>query len=533
LNAKVRYSANLGNTIMPWEVMTIAEARRQFISLAQQPGTNISALCRRFNISRKTGYQTLSRFRAAGKAALFDRSRRPKRSPMRTSTAMEQAVLAVRREHQTWGGRKIAAQLWGSGERSVPAPSTITAILTRHGQLESCRGREDQEFVDRLLFTKLRHDEIPLGSISENDRTLLIEQIDHGRRTDRRRAIAILASQFGLSNSIVCRRLNLAPATTRRYLRIFAEQGAAGVFARKTNPHRKFDNPKLKDALFSILHQPPRNFEINRTTWTMADLSRTLKKIGRPVGEDVIRIMIRAAGYRWRKARIVLTSNDPDFSERISRIRAILSVLGPDEVFFSIDEYGPFAIRTHSGRSLVGPGEQRLVPQWQQSRGSLIVTAAIELSSNQVTHFYSTKKNSGEMIRMMEVLVDQYQNRKTIYLSWDAASWHVSKELFKRIELHNNTVGSKGPIVDTAPLPARAQFLNVIESIFSGMARAIIQNSDYKSVDEAKVAVDRYFAERNAHFKLHPKRAGGKIWGNERTVAQFSESNNCKDPRFR
>jgi hypothetical protein len=243
--------------------------------------------------------------------------------------------------------------------------------------------------------------------------------------------------------------------------------------------------------------------------------------------------MIRSAGYRWRKARIVLTSNDPDFSEKISRIRAILALLSPDEAFFSIDEYGPFAIKTHSGRSLVGPGEQRLVPQWQQSRGSMIVTAAIELSSNQVTHFYSTKKNTSEMIRMMEVLVDQYQGRKKIYLSWDAASWHVSKELFKRIELHNNTVGSNGPIVDTAPLPARAQFLNVIESIFSGMARAIIHNSDYKSADEAKAAVDRYFSERNSHFKLHPKRAGRKIWGKERTVARFSESNNCKDPRFR
>lgn len=37
----------------------------------------------------------------------------------------------------------------------------------------------------------------------------------------------------------------------------------------------------------------------------------------------------------------------------------------------------------------------------------------------------------------------------------------------------------------TAPLPKRAQFLNVIESVFSGMARAVIQNSDYASVDEA------------------------------------------------
>ena len=65
------------------------------------------------------------------------------------------------------------------------------------------------------------------------------------------------------------------------------------------------------------------------------------------------------------------------------------------------------------------------------------------------------------------------------------------------------------------------------------MSRAIIHNSDYQSVDEAKGAIDLYFLERNQHFKDNPKRAGNKIWGKERVVVEFRESNNCKDPRYR
>ena len=65
------------------------------------------------------------------------------------------------------------------------------------------------------------------------------------------------------------------------------------------------------------------------------------------------------------------------------------------------------------------------------------------------------------------------------------------------------------------------------------MARAVIHNSNYGSVDEAKAAVDRYFCERNAFFKSNPRRAGGKLWGKEPAPAEFSESNNCKDPRLR
>jgi hypothetical protein len=77
------------------------------------------------------------------------------------------------------------------------------------------------------------------------------------------------------------------------------------------------------------------------------------------------------------------------------------------------------------GSRWVGPNEYYVVPQWQKSKGWLILTAALELSSNQVTHFYSRKKNTEEMIRMAGLLRSQYADRRRIYPSWDAASWHA------------------------------------------------------------------------------------------------------------
>src|SRR3546814_9352653 len=117
------------------------------------------------------------------------------------------------------------------------------------------------------------------------------------------------------------------------------------------------------------------------------------------------------------------------------------------------------------------------------------------------------------MIRMMDALLDRYADRRTLYLSWDAASWHVSKKLKQRITEHNATAEALGlPRVETAPLPSGAQFLNVIESVFSGMARAVIHNRDYLSVDDARAAIDRYFSNRNKQFQDKPKRAGNRNW---------------------
>lgn len=175
------------------------------------------------------------------------------------------------------------------------------------------------------------------------------------------------------------------------------------------------------------------------------------------------------------------------------------------------------------------------LPVWQKSRGRLILTAALELLSNQVTHFYSPKKNTDEMIKLLEVLLKQYKNEDRIFFSWDAASWHASKKLYEKV----NEVNSPGcreinktPIVKRAPFPSCAQFLNVIESIFSGMAKTIIHNSNYYSVEDCMVAIDRDFTERNQYFKENPRRAGNKLWGKEISRAELSESNNCKDPKY-
>ena len=232
----------------------------------------------------------------------------------------------------------------------------------------------------------------------------------------------------------------------------------------------------------------------------------------------------------------MLTSKDPEYKEKLSRIQSILSSLQSTERFFSIDEFGPSAVRTRPGRRLVAPGEFPSVTRHQESKGSITLTAALELSQNQVTHFYSARKNTGEMIRLLEVLLGNYKDCSKLFLSWDAASWHMSKLLYQRVEEVNDDVFREmhgTPLVELVPLPASAQFLNVIESVFSGMARAIIHNSDYGSVEEAQGAIDRYFRERNEYFRQHPQRAGKKIWGDELVPSKFDEAQNCKDPKWR
>ena len=91
---------------------------------AEQAGIPMKELCRRFGISRKTGYKWLERFRAGGREALGDRSRRPKRSPAQIAAALATQVIAVRLANPVWGGRKLRRRLQDLGHAQVPASTT-------------------------------------------------------------------------------------------------------------------------------------------------------------------------------------------------------------------------------------------------------------------------------------------------------------------------------------------------------------------------------------------------------------------------
>jgi transposase InsO family protein len=107
--------------------------RQEFLALAAQTGSNFSQLCRRFGISRKTGYKWQRRYRETGISGLIDQSRRPQHSPRLSQPTLEQQVLAVRDEYG-WGARKIKTCLERDGQGPV-AKSTVHKILRRHERL--------------------------------------------------------------------------------------------------------------------------------------------------------------------------------------------------------------------------------------------------------------------------------------------------------------------------------------------------------------------------------------------------------------
>lgn len=389
-------------------------------------------------------------------------------------------------------------------------------------------------------FSKVNFNKWRIRNISREDEKTLREWRLSNKRSKWERAVALLDLHGGGNITKISRKIERSCKTIKKWHDVYIDKGIKYLDLPRTRviPEQIIDNISLKkERIIKLIHESPSFHDINRTSWSLQTLAQAYDKIyDETISKSSISEYVRSEKYTFKKARTVLTSPDPEYRTKLKEITNILANLKPNEKFFSIDEFGPVAIKMRGGRTFTPEDQTRTIPQLQRSKGSLICTAALELSTNQITHFYSNKKNTAEMIKLLEILIDKYTTEERIFFSWDAASWHASKKLYEKVKEVNDPeyrYKHNTPFVRLAPLPSGAQFLNVIESVFSGMAKAVIHNSDYQTIDECKLAINRYFSERNQVFLENPKRAGKKIWGKEVVKAVFKDSNNCKDPKYR
>lgn len=203
---------------MPWKEMDAMSLRAEFVALAQQAGSNIRELCRRYHISSRTAYKWLRRYEQEGLPGLVDRSRRPKCIPRQTKAEMEAKVLEVRAE-TGWGGRKLARLLHNRGYVEVPHPNTITDILRRAGKLDEveCAKHEPLQRFERSQpnelwqmdfkghFATLNGRCHPLTVLDDHSRFCvgLKACTDETRRTVQGHLQAMFR-QYGLPKAILC-----------------------------------------------------------------------------------------------------------------------------------------------------------------------------------------------------------------------------------------------------------------------------------------------------------------------------------------
>jgi transposase len=164
--------------------------------------------------------------------------------------------------------------------------------------------------------------------------------------------------------SVAASEFNISTRTAAKWVRRFEQVGSDGLLDRSSRPHHsprclspERTDDECKAILVTLLHRPPSEHGINRTTWRLVDLHRIGAEQGLPISRARMHRMLKSTGYRWRKARTVLTSQDPEYAQKVKAIKEISVGLKDDDL----------AERARAGRVL----------RSQQLQGSYVLLSCV------------------------------------------------------------------------------------------------------------------------------------------------------------
>lgn len=125
---------------MPWKETCPMDQKVQMIGDWLRDEYTITELGEMYDVSRKTIYKWISRYKAEGPAGLEERTRAPESHPNAIPREIAKIIVATKLRHQKWGPKKVLAWLEKQhpGER-WPVASTVGEILKREGLVKSRR----------------------------------------------------------------------------------------------------------------------------------------------------------------------------------------------------------------------------------------------------------------------------------------------------------------------------------------------------------------------------------------------------------
>ena len=129
---------------MAWETYKVEEQRLQVVVAYLNGEVTMTALCKQYGISRKTGYKWVQRYQEHGKQGLQDLSRAPHNPHSHYDREIMDRAIDLKMIKNKWGPKKIA---WKLGEYypdvQWPSPTRLYQIFKEHHLVTSrkLRGR--------------------------------------------------------------------------------------------------------------------------------------------------------------------------------------------------------------------------------------------------------------------------------------------------------------------------------------------------------------------------------------------------------
>lgn len=366
----------------------------------------------------------------------------------------------------------------------------------------------------------------PKLTLSEDDR-LTLDTISRSltepvRKV--RRAKLFLHYADGLSIAQIARNVGLTREATYKWIDRALSVGALAALNDKF--HRPFETkftPEAEAWVIAIACLKPKDLGYAAELWTLSSLANHVRIMGPKQGHGCLSAAAKATVWRIlnereikpHKIQYYLERKDPDFERKQAEVLLVyqeVNVLNaqgfdpfqsPGVVTVSVDEKpGVQAIKATGAELPPVPNRHSGVGRdYEYERlGTVSILAGMDLHSGYIFANVEDRHRSCEFIGLLRNLDEYYPAACRIRLLLDNHSAHISRETLEWLA----TRPGRFEYVHT---PKHGSWLNIIETVFSKMARSFLRGIRVGSKQELKERILLGIQEMNQQPIVHRWRA--------------------------
>jgi transposase len=332
------------------------------------------------------------------------------------------------------------------------------------------------------------------------------------------RARILLAYRAEPSSTAVGAQLGVTHHTVQRCLRRAVRLGAMAALDDSPRPGRPPDiTPEAKVWLVSLACQKAKDFGYPHELWTTRLLARHLREHAAAAGHPCLARIVQgtvckilaAHEVRPHKVRYYLERRDEAFETKMAEVLCVYREVAllkeadgaePGVAIISYDEKpGIQAIGNTAPDLPPQPGAHESFARDHEYKrhGTLSLLAGIDLLTGRVHAHVEDRHRSREFVAFLKQLDTAYPAQTAIKLILDNHSAHISKETKAWVAAQPE---GRFAFVFT---PKHGSWLNLVEGLFSKMARSMLRHIRVASKAELRSRILAYLDDLNRDPVIH------------------------------
>lgn len=338
--------------------------------------------------------------------------------------------------------------------------------------------------------------------ILDQEKKAQLQQIADSRKAPLRevqRANILLRYSEGMPITAIKKMVHISRPTVYKWidkaLALGIEEGLKDKFHRPKEP---VITEEAKAWVINLACTKPTEHGYAAEVWTRSALANHARKYGPETGHDCLRKAAKATiqrildahPIRPHKMTYYLEKRDPEFDRKMEDILCVYKEVNlqngteevPSTITVSVDEKpGVQAIKNIAPDIMPEPGKHsRVMRDYEYKRlGTLSILAALDLHNGHVIAQVHDRHRSCEFISLLKEIDAHYPTEATIRIILDNHSAHISRETMKYL------ASRPGRFV-YVHTPTHGSWLNLVETLFSKMARTFLKHIRVNSKQELK-----------------------------------------------